>query len=108
MNHEGMPQTYSTKAHCRTRQGFRTRTAVTSLYHKEIIDQDDMDEVRSKKIRKDVNEDLIFMLMRRGPEAFPNLVEGLQRKQPFLACSLLKEGKVNLQQTYNTKQVLIP
>ena len=64
--------------------------------------------VRSKKIRKDVNEDLIFMLMRRCPEAFPNLVEGLQRKQPFLACSLLdllKEGKVNLQQTYNTKQV---
>ena len=78
------------------------------LYQKEIIDQDDMDEVRIKKIRKDVNEDLIFMLMRRGSEAFPNLVEGQQRKQPFLACSLLKEGKVNLQQTYNTKQVLIP
>ena len=78
------------------------------LYQKEIIDQDDMDEVRIKKIRKDVNEDLIFMLMRRGSEAFPNLVEGLQWKQPFLACSLLKEGKVNLQQTYNTKQVLIP
>ena len=75
------------------------------LYQKEIIDQDDMDEVRSKLIRKDVNEDLIFMLMKRGPEAFPNLVEGLQRKQPLLACSLLKEGKVNLQQTYNTKQV---
>ena len=78
------------------------------LYQKGIIDRDDMDEVRSKKIRKDVNEDLIFMLMRRGPEAFSNLVEGLQRKQPFLACSLLKEGKVNLQQTYNTKQVQIP
>ena len=78
------------------------------LYQKGIIDRDDMDEVRSKKIRKDVNEDLIFMLMRRGPEAFSNLVEGLQRKQPFLARSLLKEGKVNLQQTYNTKQVQIP
>ena len=75
------------------------------LYQKEIINQDDMDEVRSKKIRKDVNEDLIFMLMRRGPEAFSNLVEGLQRKQPFLTRSLLKEGKVNLQQSYNTKQV---
>ena len=75
------------------------------LYQKEIINQDDMDEVRSKKIRKDVNKDLIFMLMRRGPEAFPNLVEGLQSKQPFLACSLLKEGKVNLQQSYNTKKV---
>ena len=84
------------------------------LYQKGIIDQDDMDEIRSKKIRKDVNEDLIFKLMRRGPEAFPNLVKGLQRKQPFLACSLLKEGKVNigqlcdyldLQQTNHTKQV---
>ena len=82
------------------------------LYQKEIIDQNDMDEVRSKKIRKDVNEDLIFTLMRRGPEAFPNLVEGLQRKQPFLACLLLKEGKLNirqlcdyLKQSYNTKQV---
>ena len=84
------------------------------LYQKGIIDQDDMDEIRSKKIRKDVNKDLIFKLMRRGPEAFPNLVEGLQRKQPFLACSLLKEGKVNigqlcdyldLQQTNHTKQV---
>ena len=69
------------------------------LYQKEVIDEDDMDEIRSKKIRKNVNEDLIFKLMRRGPEAFSNLVEGLQRKQPFLACSLLKEGKVNLQQT---------
>ena len=27
------------------------------LYQKGIIDQDDMDEIRSKKIRKDVNED---------------------------------------------------
>ncbi|XP_073236428.1 uncharacterized protein [Porites lutea] len=66
------------------------------LYQKEIIDQDDMDEVRIKKIRKDVNEDLIFMLMRRGSEAFPNLVEGLQWKQPFLACSLLKEENKRL------------
>ena len=83
------------------------------LYQKGIIDQDDMDEIRSKKIRNKVNQDLIFKLMRRGPEAFPILVEGLQRKQPFLACLLLKEGKVNirqlcdyldLQQTYQTKQ----
>ena len=84
------------------------------LYQKGIIDQDDMDEIRSKKIRNKVNQNLIFKLMRRGPEAFPILVEGLQRKQPFLACLLLKEGKVNirqlcdyldLQQTYHTKQV---
>ena len=77
-----------------------------------MIDEDDKDEIRSKKIRKDVNEDLIFTLMRRGPEAFPNLVEGLQRKKTFLACSLLKEGKLILgnyvtmgNKAYNTKQV---
>ena len=62
------------------------------LYQKEIINQDDMDEVRSKNIRKDVCVALISKLMLKGPEAFPELVEGLQQNQPFLACSLLKEG----------------
>ena len=62
------------------------------LFQKEVIDVDDMDEIRSWKVRKDVSEALIHKLMRKGPEAFPELVEGLQNKQPFLACLLLKEG----------------
>lgn len=62
------------------------------LFHKEVIDVDDMDEIRSWRVRKDVSETLIHKLMRKGPEAFPELVEGLQKKQPFLACLLLKEG----------------
>lgn len=62
------------------------------LFHKEVIDVDDMDEIRSWRVRKDVSEALIHKLMRKGPEAFPELVEGLQKKQPFLACLLLKEG----------------
>ena len=62
------------------------------LFHKEVIDVDDMDEIRSWRVRKDVSEALIHKLMRKGPEAFPELVEGLQQKQPFLACLLLKEG----------------
>ena len=62
------------------------------LFHKEVIDVDDMDEIRSWRVRKDVSEALIHKLMRKGPEAFPELVEGLQKKQPFLARLLLKEG----------------
>ena len=62
------------------------------LYHKEVIDEDDMDEIRSWKVRKNKSEALIFKLMKKGPQAFSTLVDGLQNKQPFLACSLLKEG----------------
>lgn len=61
------------------------------LYQKEVIDEDDMDEIRSWKVRKDRSEALIFKLMKKGPQAFSKLVDGLQNKQPFLACSLLKE-----------------
>ena len=62
------------------------------LYQKKVIDEDDMDDIRSCKVRKDRSEVLIFKLMKKGPQAFSKLVDGLQNKQPFLACSLLKEG----------------
>ena len=62
------------------------------LYHKEVIDEYDKDEIRSWKVPKDKSEALIFKLMKKGPQAFPKLVDGLQNKQPFLACALLKEG----------------
>ena len=62
------------------------------LYQKKIIDKDDKEEIQSWNVRKYVSEALISKLMLKGPEAFPELVEGLQQKQPFLACSLWKEG----------------
>ena len=62
------------------------------LYQKEVIDEDDKDEIRSWKVRKDASEALIFKLMKKGPQAYPKLVDGLENKQPFLACALLKEG----------------
>ena len=62
------------------------------LYQKEVIDEDDMDEIRSCKVRKNMSEALIFKLMKKGPQAFPKLIDGLENKQPFLACVLLKEG----------------
>ena len=62
------------------------------LYQWQVIDKDDMDEIRSWKVPKYRSEALIFKLMKKGPQAFSKLVDGLQNKQPFLACSLLQEG----------------
>ena len=62
------------------------------LFSKKEIDEDDMDEIKSCKVRKNISEALIFKLMKKGPQAFSNLVDGLQNKQPSLACSLLQEG----------------
>ena len=68
------------------------RPLLLYLFQKEIIDADDKEEIRSKKVRKDMSEALIDTLINKGPEAFPELVEGLEKEQPFLACLLLKEG----------------
>lgn len=62
------------------------------LYHKKVIDEDDKDEIQSWKVRKYKSEALIFKLMKKGPQTFQKLVDGLQNEQPFLACALLKEG----------------
>ena len=62
------------------------------LYSKKVIDEDDMDEIQSYDLPKIMSKELILKLMKKGPQAFSNLVIGLQNKQPFLACSLLQEG----------------
>ena len=62
------------------------------LYSKKEIDEDDMNEIQKCNSRKTMSKELILKLMKRGPQAFSNLVDGLQNKQPFLACSLLQEG----------------
>ena len=40
------------------------------LYQKEVIDEDDMDEIRSWKVRKDRSEALIFKLMKKRSTSF--------------------------------------
>ena len=62
------------------------------LYSKKVIDEDDMEEIQSYKLRRTMSKELILKLMKKGPQAFSNLVDGLQNTQPFLACSLLQEG----------------
>ena len=62
------------------------------LFSKKAINEYDMDEIQSCNSRTIMSEKLIFKLMKKGPQAFSNLVDGLQNTQPFLACSLLQEG----------------
>lgn len=66
------------------------------LYSKKVIDEDDMDEIQSYNLRRTMSKELILKLMKKGPQAFSNLVDGLQNKQPFLACSLLQEENKRL------------
>ena len=62
------------------------------LFSKKVINEYDMDEIQSCNLRTTMSQELILKLMKRGPQAFSNLVDGLQNTQPFLACSLLQEG----------------
>ncbi|KAK2552151.1 E3 ubiquitin-protein ligase hecd-1 [Acropora cervicornis] len=66
------------------------------LYSKKVIDEDDMDEIQSYNLRRTMSKELILKLMKKGPQAFSNLVDGLKNKQPFLACSLLQEENKRL------------
>ena len=62
------------------------------LYSKKEINEDDMTEIQSYDVRQTMSKELILKLMKKGPQAFSNLIDGLQNEQPFLACSLLQEG----------------
>ena len=62
------------------------------LFSKKVINEYDMERIQSCNSRTTMSEKLIFKLMKKGPQAFSNLVDGLQNTQPFLACSLLQEG----------------
>lgn len=66
---------------------------MTYLYEKYIISDNDMDAIRSGNTRREKNRILLPKLKRKGPDAFRKFVEGLQKNQPFLAASLLQEGK---------------
>ncbi|XP_015771584.1 PREDICTED: uncharacterized protein LOC107349899 isoform X3 [Acropora digitifera] len=66
------------------------------FYSKNVIDEDDMDEIQSYNLRRTMSKKLILKLMKKGSQAFSNLVDGLQNTQPFLACSLLQEENKRL------------
>ena len=54
-----------------------------------IISQDMYDEIRSKATRKEQTTHLLFIIQRRGPHAFNNLLIGLRNtEQAFIADQL--------------------
>lgn len=66
------------------------------LYQEEVIDLDDMDEVKAEKTRKKKAEQLIEILQRKGREdpslrAMEVFVEVLEQRQPHLARILQTE-----------------
>ncbi|XP_044176791.1 uncharacterized protein LOC122959524 isoform X3 [Acropora millepora] len=72
------------------------RPLLLHLFSKREINEYDMDEIQSCNSRTTMSEELILKLMKKGPQAFSNLVDGLQNTQPFLACSLLQEENKRL------------
>ena len=72
---------------------FEPKPVIRYLHQTKIIDEDDFEEISSRKTRQDMNEALLSTLMRGLPEAFIEFVKGLQGKQPGLAGMLLQEGE---------------
>lgn len=62
----------------------------------ECLDEDDMDAVKSKNTRKDQAEELLDMIPRKGPRAFPCLVASLHLRQKHLAKPLIEESGIDI------------
>lgn len=69
---------------------------VRYLFEKGIISKEDMEAIRSKDTSNKQNEDLLLMLMRKGPDAFKRLIEALQKNKSPLADILLDGGNKSI------------
>ncbi|XP_044176787.1 uncharacterized protein LOC122959522 isoform X2 [Acropora millepora] len=78
------------------RNNLEPKPLLPHLFSKKVINEYDMDEIQSFNSRTTMSQELILKLMKKGPQAFSNLVDGLQNTQPFLACSLLQEENKRL------------
>lgn len=63
------------------------------LFGKKVITSNNMETIKSKEKRTSMCEELLQILMRSGPDAFPTFIEGLQKTEKrWLAKMLLEEG----------------
>ena len=60
-------------------------TAVSYLYSKSILSENDRDEILAVKTPQGKSERLLDVLPKRGPEAFDVFVTFLNENQPFLS-----------------------
>lgn len=64
------------------------------LFEKKVITSENVDTIKSKKSRLSKGDELLHILMRSGPDAFPKFIAGLREtKKPWLALLLLEEGE---------------
>lgn len=70
------------------------KAIMSYLFQKNVITSENMETINSRKSRSSKGNELLQILMRSGPDAFPNFIAGLQKtKKPWLALLLLEEGE---------------
>jgi len=65
-----------------------------NLIQERVMTPDDQQEINKISTRISQSEEFLSILPRRGPTAYPEFVKALEEKQPFLACILLREGRL--------------
>ena len=53
------------------------------FYSKNVIDEDDMNEIQSYKLRRTMSKELILKLMKKGPQAFQTLLTDSKTNSHF-------------------------
>lgn len=66
------------------------------LIQEGVMTPDDQEEINKIPTRRSQSEDFLRKLPTKGPRAYQEFVKALEKKQSFLACILLREGRYNL------------
>lgn len=64
------------------------------LIQERVMTPDDQEGMNDIPTRGRRSEKFLSILPARGPTAYPEFVKALEEKQPFLACILLREGRL--------------
>ena len=65
-------------------------------YLANVLDQADEEVIKEVATRRDANDMLLEILLRRGPKAFESFVKALQEVQPHLASPLVQQSGKNI------------
>ena len=57
-----------------------------------VLTSDEKQKIDKKPSQKEKSEELLMMLVTKGPRAYEEFVKALEKDHCFLACQLLKEG----------------
>lgn len=70
------------------------RKLFAHLIQERVMTPDDQEGINKIPTRGSQSEEFLSILPTRGPTAYPEFVKALEEKQPFLACILLREGRL--------------